>query len=78
MLSKSEGTLTNQLVMRPKNSLRALHTILLVIAGIVSVAPDLYSGTLTVSTTSDSGSGSLRQAILDANAMPGDDTAQGT
>ncbi|PYK97123.1 MAG: hypothetical protein DME19_17400 [Verrucomicrobia bacterium] len=64
--------------MRPKNSLRALHTILLVIAGIVSVAPDLYSGTLTVSTTSDSGSGSLRQAILDANAMPGDDTAQGT
>src|SRR5947208_14283544 len=76
MLTKCEGTLTNQLVMRPMNSLRSLHTVLLVTAGIVSSAPALYSATLTVSTTSESGSGSLRQAILDANAMPGDDTVQ--
>src|SRR6266480_7892926 len=76
MLPKFEGAFTNRMVMRPMNSLRSLHTIPLVIAGIVSVAPDLYSSTLTVSTNSDSGSGSLRQAILDANAMPGDDTVE--
>jgi len=76
MLPKCEGTFTNQLVMRPMNSLRSLHTVLLVTAGIVSSAPALYSATLTVSTTSESGSGSLRQAILDANAMPGDDTVE--
>src|SRR2546426_801918 len=76
MLPKCEGTLTNQMVMRSMSSLRSLHTILLVTAGIVASAPDLYSATLTVSTTSDAGSGSLRQAILDANAMPGDDTVE--
>ncbi|HEY9173728.1 MAG TPA: chitobiase/beta-hexosaminidase C-terminal domain-containing protein [Verrucomicrobiae bacterium] len=31
------------------------------------------AATFTVTTTDDSGPGSLRQAILDANAMPGDD-----
>src|SRR5881392_2494017 len=34
----------------------------------------LVPATLVVLNTDDSGAGSLRQAILDANAMPGDDT----
>ena len=37
-------------------------------------ASSLVAATFTVTNTSDSGAGSLRQAILDANANPGDDT----
>ncbi len=37
-------------------------------------ASSLAAATFTVSNTNDSGAGSLRQAILDANANPGDDT----
>ena len=33
-----------------------------------------FAATFTVTTTADSGPGSLRQAILDANASPGADT----
>jgi hypothetical protein len=33
-----------------------------------------FAGTFTVSSTADSGAGTLRQAILDANANPGPDT----
>jgi IPT/TIG domain/S-layer homology domain len=38
------------------------------------VASSLSAATFTVTNTSDSGAGSLRQAILDANANPGADT----
>ena len=37
-------------------------------------ATSLYGATFTVTTTSDTGAGSLRQAILDSNATPGADT----
>ncbi len=37
-------------------------------------ASSLAAATFTVTNTNDSGAGSLRQAILDANANPGDDT----
>ena len=36
--------------------------------------PTAHAATLTVTNTNDSGPGSLRQAILDANASPGPDT----
>ncbi len=35
------------------------------------LAPGLLAATITVTTTADSGAGSLRQAILDSNASPG-------
>ena len=38
------------------------------------VVASLGAATFTVTSTSDSGAGSLRQAILDANANPGSDT----
>ncbi len=38
------------------------------------VAPQALAATFTVTTTADSGAGSLRQAILDANALAGLDT----
>jgi len=41
---------------------------------LVSSSAFLGAATFTVNTTSDSGPGSLRQAILDANASPGPDT----
>ncbi len=42
---------------------------------LLSVAGDpLRAATFTVLNTNDSGPGSLRQAILDANATPGADT----
>ena len=37
-------------------------------------ASPLFAATFTVTNTADSGAGSLRQAILDANANPGADT----
>src|SRR5438552_15344623 len=37
-------------------------------------ASSLAAATFTVTNTNDSGAGSLRQAILDANANAGDDT----
>ena len=54
------------------NPFRLLRFLLLSAYGIAASVSPLYSATLIVSTTSDSGPGSLRQAILDANAMPGD------
>lgn len=47
-----------------------LLTILLLFA----FRPTAHAATFTVTTTADSGPGSLRQAILDANANPGPDT----
>jgi hypothetical protein len=45
----------------------------IVLAGLVS-SQTVYGATFLVSTTSDGGPGSLRQAILDANSAPGADT----
>ncbi|HEY7036707.1 MAG TPA: hypothetical protein VH482_35595, partial [Thermomicrobiales bacterium] len=47
---------------------------LILAAGILAVASIAAANTYTVTTTADSGDGSLRQAILDANANPGADT----
>jgi hypothetical protein len=55
---------------------RWLVALLLVLAGLAvlgGVSP-VSAATYTVTTTADSGPGSLRQAILDANANPGADT----
>ncbi len=43
---------------------------------LVLAAASLSANTFTVTNTGDSGAGSLRQAILDANASPGLDTIQ--
>ncbi len=40
----------------------------------VSILIPAHASTLTVSNTNDSGSGSLRQALSDANAAPDEDT----
>ena len=48
---------------------RAILTLCLLAAAFAAPA-----ATFTVTTTTDSGAGSLRQAILDANANPGADT----
>ena len=59
-------------------ALALLAGLLLRVAPIVNArttdSPDAQSATLTVTTTADSGAGSLRQAILDANTSPGADT----
>src|SRR5512135_261069 len=44
------------------------------ILALALTAPAAYANTYTVTTTADSGAGSLRQAILDANANAGADT----
>jgi hypothetical protein len=41
---------------------------------LASIAASAGAATFTVTTTADSGAGSLRQAIIDANAAPGADT----
>lgn len=46
--------------------------LLIALVGLAEAVGD--AATFTVATTYDSGPGSLRQAILDANASPGDDT----
>ena len=46
----------------------------LLVAGWAAAVPTLLAATFTVTNTNDSGAGSLRQAILDANANPGLDT----
>ena len=53
---------------------RMISTILLLAVTLLGLRS--YAATYVVSTTNDSGSGSLRQAILDANSNPGDDTIQ--
>ncbi len=51
-----------------------MRTRLLGLAALVALAGSLSAATFTVTTTSDAGAGSLRQAIMDANASPGADT----
>src|SRR5262245_36552765 len=47
---------------------------LTILVGVLLAAQAGRSATFSVDTTNDSGAGSLRQAILDANANPGPDT----
>jgi hypothetical protein len=47
---------------------------LTVMALMVVLASPAQAATFTVTNTNDSGAGSLRQAILDANAAAGEDT----
>jgi hypothetical protein len=47
---------------------------LVVMATMLSMTGSAWAATFTVTNTNDSGAGSLRQAILDANASPGADT----
>ena len=46
----------------------------MLLAGLTFAASATQAATFAVTTTADSGKGSLRQAILDANASPGADT----
>jgi hypothetical protein len=50
-----------------------LHLVVLLLLGARGTAV-IHANTFTVTNTADSGAGSLRQAILDANANPGADT----
>ncbi|MEX0879781.1 MAG: IPT/TIG domain-containing protein [Thermoanaerobaculia bacterium] len=50
-----------------------MRRIILTLALVLAASP-LAAATFTVTNTNDSGAGSLRQAILDANATPGADT----
>ena len=54
----------------PRRVARLLAVAVVALVGVVLV-PQAFAGTFTVTNTSDSGPGSLRQAILDANAAPG-------
>ena len=58
-----------------KNILGVLVILLLLFSLVVSPSP-VHAASFTVITTNDSGAGSLRQAILDANASPGTDTIE--
>jgi hypothetical protein len=52
------------------------HLIAAATLSLTAAAVPLSAATFTVTTTADSGAGSLRQAILDAEAAPGADTIQ--
>lgn len=52
----------------------ALLAVLLIASFLVMSPQTVSAATFTVVNTSDSGSGSLRQAIIDANANAGPDT----
>jgi IPT/TIG domain/S-layer homology domain len=54
--------------------MKSLRCASLFLAVLLPPATVAWSGTFTVTTTADSGAGSLRQAILDANANAGADT----
>ena len=51
-----------------------MHRRLAIAALLLSAAASAGAATYTVTSTADSGAGTLRQAILDANASPGADT----
>ncbi|MFO7679597.1 MAG: hypothetical protein R6X34_06050, partial [Chloroflexota bacterium] len=59
---------------RKRDSVLSLIVVLLVMVGLWRITAVAHANTYTVTTTADSGPGSLRQTILDANANPGADT----
>ena len=80
--SCSKGTLANtslpeptsQLSFRTRLMLVAISCLLVVAVSKVPFEPNAHAATtFVVTTVNDSGSGSLRQAILDANSNPGSD-----
>jgi hypothetical protein len=60
--------------MSPRHRITSTVQTLLASAIFVLAAVSAGADTYTVTNTADSGAGSLRQAILDANAHPGTDT----
>jgi len=50
---------------------RSLYSILITFLFFISFSNTIHSNTFTVTNTNDAGAGSLRQAILNANAYPG-------
>lgn len=60
------------MTIRPSSRL-ALRSLLLVLPAVILGSWAAGAGNIVVTNTSDSGPGSLRQAILDANASPGGD-----
>ncbi|CAA9542696.1 MAG: hypothetical protein AVDCRST_MAG88-147, partial [uncultured Thermomicrobiales bacterium] len=59
---------------RPAARLALLVALLTALALLAPPAPAARAATFSVTTTAESGPGSLRQAILDANGTPGGDT----
>lgn len=60
--------------MKPsRRSLASLLSVAALVAGMLALAAPAQAATFTVVNTLDTGPGSLRQAILDANASPGAD-----
>lgn len=59
---------------RGVNRLAALALVLAVFGALLAAPPPARAAIFTVTNTNDSGIGSLRQAIIDANASPGADT----
>src|SRR5256885_8093230 len=58
----------------PQSTEAILMKALRILQVLALFASPVLAGTFTVTNTNDSGAGSLRQAILDANANPGTDT----
>src|SRR5262245_25610469 len=67
---KGGGAMTSGTFDRPTRKLASPG---LLCAAAMAVAASAFAGTFTVTNTNDSGGGSLRQAILDANANAGPD-----
>jgi Big-like domain-containing protein/Calx-beta domain-containing protein len=58
-----------------KSAVRRMWVMVVIVLGMLALAaPAAWANTFTVSNTNDSGAGSLRQAIIDANNTPGEDT----
>ena len=57
-------------------ALRRVFLLCAALLAALTAAPFAAAATFTVTTTADTGAGSLRQAILDANAAAGPDTIQ--
>jgi len=54
-----------------RTSFETLVMLLMTLSLVLGMAPSAWANTYTVTNTNDSGTGSLRQAILDANANAG-------
>jgi predicted outer membrane repeat protein len=57
----------------PRQAVRALAVVVAAAVVMVLAVQPVHAATFSVTNTNDSGAGSLRQAVLDANAAPGPD-----